>query len=76
MKIPYYRISLAFSALFFSHVAKATLLHQKTKTAQRYATPALTNIGEQGLSYNLSGTIAPSAVFSFNRESGFAGFSN
>ena len=49
MKTPYHRISPAFFALFLSHVAKATLLHHKTKTTQRYATPALTNIGEWGL---------------------------
>ncbi len=48
-KLPYHRISLALFALFFSHVATATLLHHKTKITQRYATPALTNIGERGL---------------------------
>ncbi|MEE1021718.1 MAG: hypothetical protein U0L83_01050, partial [Muribaculaceae bacterium] len=44
-----HRISLALFVLFFSHVATATLLHHKTKITQRYATPALTNIGERGL---------------------------
>ena len=48
-KLPYHRISPALFALFFSHVATATLLHHKTKITQRYATPALTNIGERGL---------------------------
>lgn len=43
-KLPLHRISPALFALFFSHVATATLLHHKTKISQRYATPALTNI--------------------------------
>jgi len=45
-KLLYHRISLALFPLFLSHVAKATLLRHKTKITQRYATPALTNIGE------------------------------
>ena len=49
IKLPEHRISLALFALFFSHVATATLLHHKTKIAQRYATPVLTNIGVRGL---------------------------
>ena len=48
-KLPLHRISLALFALFFSHVATATLLHHKTKISQRYAPPALTNIEERGL---------------------------
>lgn len=41
-QLPYHRIlSPARPALFFSHVATATLLHHKTKTTQRYASPAL-----------------------------------
>ena len=48
-KMPLHRISSALFAMFFSHVATATLLHHKTKITQRYATPALTNIGERGL---------------------------
>ncbi len=39
--------------MFFSHVATATLLHHKTKTTQRYAASALTNIGERGLKLRL-----------------------
>ena len=49
LKMPECRISPAFFALFLSHVAMATLLRHKTKITHRYATLALTNIGERGL---------------------------
>ncbi len=51
IKLHYFRIFVALFALFLSHVATATLLHHKTKITQRYAIPALTNIGERGLSF-------------------------
>lgn len=38
-------------ALSFSYIAKATLLYHKTKVTQKYAAPALTNIGERSFSY-------------------------
>jgi len=48
-KMPLHRISSALFAMFFSHVATATLLHHKTKITRRSATPALKNIGARGL---------------------------
>ena len=68
IKLPEHRISLALFALFFSHVATATLLHHKTKIAQRYATPALTNIGERGLNVDTSSDIPIFRTFILKRE--------
>ena len=53
-KLPYRRISPVLFVLSLGHDGTPSLLRSITKITRRYATSALTNIGERGLTLTVS----------------------